>query len=129
MKVDSSPNLPPISSWTTAAPAGSGVDGGGSSIWSRSMRRITAGPPGESLVRRLLFGGPNQRGWPGNLAGVLLTRLRGGSGLVPGLHPLRAVEGELVGVGPALRQHRLEQDRVVIAGVEPVEHAADEAVR
>src|SRR3954470_2448312 len=53
----------------------------------------------------------------------------GGSGLVPGLDPLRAVEGELVGVGPALRQHRLEQDRVVIAGVEPVEHAADEAVR
>src|SRR3954469_1274878 len=40
MNVDISPNLPPSSSWTTAAPAGSGVEGGGSSVCSLSIRRI-----------------------------------------------------------------------------------------
>src|SRR5215210_9281920 len=40
MSVDISPNLPPISSWTTLAPSGSGADGGGSSVCQRSMRRI-----------------------------------------------------------------------------------------
>ena len=40
MKVDISPNLPPSSSWTAAAPTGSGSDGGGSSVCSRSTRRI-----------------------------------------------------------------------------------------
>src|SRR3954454_22711505 len=43
MNVDISPKRPPMSSWTAAAPAGSGSVGGGSSTPSRSMRRITAG--------------------------------------------------------------------------------------
>src|SRR5918912_614755 len=42
MKVDISPNLPPISSCTAAAPSGSGSDGGGSSVPHRSRRRIIA---------------------------------------------------------------------------------------
>ena len=42
MKVDISPKRPPISSWTAAAPAGSGSDGGGSSIAIRSNRRMRA---------------------------------------------------------------------------------------
>src|SRR3954447_7692793 len=40
MNVDISPNFPPMSSWTAAAPAGSGSDGGGISTPSRSMRLI-----------------------------------------------------------------------------------------
>ncbi len=40
MNVDISPNRPPISSWTAAAPSGSGSLGGGSSTPSRSMRWI-----------------------------------------------------------------------------------------
>jgi len=48
-------------------------------------------------------------------------------GLVPRLDPLRAVEVELVGVRAALREHRLEQERVVVARVHALEHAADEA--
>src|SRR4051794_16922426 len=40
MSVDISPKRPPISSCTAAAPAGSGSDGGGSSVCQRSMRRI-----------------------------------------------------------------------------------------
>src|SRR5918994_2925807 len=40
MNVDISPKRPPISSWTAAAPSGSGSDGGGSSTASRSMRWI-----------------------------------------------------------------------------------------
>src|ERR1700761_4627551 len=40
MKVDISPNLPPSSSWTTEAPTGSGVEGGGSSACRRSRRMI-----------------------------------------------------------------------------------------
>src|SRR3954447_13550652 len=40
MKVDISPKRPPMSSWTAAAPSGSGSLGGGSSLASRSMRRI-----------------------------------------------------------------------------------------
>src|SRR3954451_19975907 len=43
MKVDISPKRPPISSCTAAAPAGSGSDGGGSSVCQRSMRRIMSG--------------------------------------------------------------------------------------
>src|SRR3954467_13528808 len=44
MKVDISPKRPPISSCTAAAPAGSGSDGGGSSVSQRSMRRIMSSP-------------------------------------------------------------------------------------
>src|SRR3954465_4549127 len=40
MSVAISPKRPPISSCTAAAPAGSGSDGGGSSVCQRSMRRI-----------------------------------------------------------------------------------------
>jgi hypothetical protein len=40
MNVDISPNRPPMSSLTAAAPAGSGSDGGGSSVAIRSKRRI-----------------------------------------------------------------------------------------
>ena len=46
-----------------------------------------------------------------------------------GLDPLRAVERELVGLRAPLGEHRLEQERVVVAGVDALEHAADEAVR
>src|SRR6185436_16167129 len=44
MNVDISPNLPPRSSCTAAAPTGSGSDGGGSSVSSRSMRMIIVSP-------------------------------------------------------------------------------------
>ena len=44
MNVDISPNLPPSSSCTAAAPTGSGSDGGGSSACRRSMRRIMWSP-------------------------------------------------------------------------------------
>src|SRR5215211_6323693 len=44
MNVDISPNLPPMSSWTAAAPLGSGSVGGGSSTPRRSMRWIMWGP-------------------------------------------------------------------------------------
>src|SRR3954454_12710705 len=40
MNVDISPKRPPMSSCTAAAPAGSGSDGGGSSVPRRSRRRI-----------------------------------------------------------------------------------------
>src|SRR5215210_4222092 len=40
MSVDISPKRPPMSSCTTEAPAGSGLDGGGSSTAQRSMRWI-----------------------------------------------------------------------------------------
>src|SRR4051812_37829470 len=52
MNVDISPNLPPMSSCTAAAPLGSGSDGGGSSTPSRSMRWIMRGPRFTSGVRR-----------------------------------------------------------------------------
>src|SRR5215203_5302114 len=78
MKVDISPNLPPMSSWTAAAPFGSGSDGGGSSTPRRSMRWITralpsfreqilpscATPPGEGL-RGARRGGDAVGGEPG----------------------------------------------------------------
>src|SRR5215204_3158111 len=115
MKVDISPNLPPISSWTIAAPAGSGSDGGGSSVWSRSIRRIT-GNLREKWVRPF---GPNPRRPPGKPS----------SGFVSGIYPLCTMERELVRLGAALSGHGLEQERVVIAGVEALDHAADEAVR
>src|SRR3954451_9708495 len=44
MKVDISPNFPPSSSCTADAPCGSGSDGGGISVCSRSIRRIMRGP-------------------------------------------------------------------------------------
>src|SRR4051812_24109124 len=53
MKVDISPNLPPSSSWTTAAPAGSGLEGGGSSVWMRSMRKIMVVPWIVESVRQI----------------------------------------------------------------------------
>src|SRR3954447_20235265 len=55
MKVDISPNLPPSSSWTTAAPAGSGLEGGGSSVWMRSMRRIMVVPWGRRICQTDCF--------------------------------------------------------------------------
>ena len=43
-QVDISPNLPPSSAWTAAAPAASGSNGGGRATPSRSMRVITEAP-------------------------------------------------------------------------------------
>src|SRR4051794_12043121 len=56
MNVDISPNFPPMSSCTAAAPLGSGSVGGGSSTPSRSMRWIMWGPSLCSGRRQL--GGP-----------------------------------------------------------------------
>src|ERR687896_2198237 len=56
MKVDISPKRPPISSWTAAAPSGSGSDGGGSSVPQRSRRKIMETSRGGVEV-----GGPHSR--------------------------------------------------------------------
>src|SRR3954452_6177095 len=56
MSVDISPKRPPISSCTAAAPAGSGSDGGGSSVCQRSMRRIIYLSWGLERVQRRLSG-------------------------------------------------------------------------
>src|SRR5829696_9836147 len=56
-------------------------------------------------------------------------RKRSTSGLVAGIDALRAVERELLGVRPPLGQHGREQEDVVVARVDPLEHATHEAVR
>src|SRR5215217_4323754 len=63
MKVDISPKRPPISSWTAAAPSGSGSDGGGSSTPSRSMRWIMQAslPSGTASVPATRWAQPLRR--------------------------------------------------------------------
>src|SRR3954454_14201693 len=72
MNVDISPNLPPRSSCTTAAPAGSGDDGGGSSVWMRSRRRIMARLLGRTSS--CLGAGPSLGRGSVNIAGVSSDR-------------------------------------------------------
>src|SRR4051812_50211481 len=52
-----------------------------------------------------------------------------GLGFVPWLDALGAVEGELVLLGLALAADGLEDDRVVVAGGEPLDDPPDEPVR
>src|SRR3954469_19159618 len=127
MKVDISPNLPPISSWTTAAPAGSGVEGGGSSIWSRSMRRIMGVPPGKNASDLW----PSQPHAPRKPAGGLdfgPARLRGEVLLVH--HPAEGrrhsgalVEAERAGV---VRRVDAEPDAPLAALPEAPERVAEQ---
>src|SRR5688500_18982013 len=67
MSVDISPKRPPISSCTACAPAGSGSDGGGSSVAQRSKRKIISGHPtrgGRRLPSGLVLDRGGSGMWP-----------------------------------------------------------------
>src|SRR5215210_757141 len=102
MSVDISPKRPPMSSWTAFAPSGSGSEGGGSSVPSRSMRRIMWGPPGTA--------------WTGGGATRAPRALRRGLG--------RELPARRVDVTPAREPHRRAQPVLLERGLEGVDRGA-----
>src|SRR4051794_14205980 len=112
MSVDISPKRPPMSSWTAFAPSGSGSDGGGSSVPSRSMRRIMG-------TSRTAVDEP--RGYPPRRA-----RMGQGFGFCLGLRRELAAGG--VDVAPAREPHRRTQAVLLERGLEGVDRPAGGAV-
>src|SRR4051812_47243742 len=119
MSVDISPKRPPISSCTAWAPAGSGSDGGGSSVPTRSIRKIT----GSSFSgrRRLPGGAVRYRGRSELCPFRADRRVRALRPVLVAVHVLRGVLGLLlrllVGVARGLVGVLLGLLRVLLGGV------------